>query len=321
MLKSILNIFTPGQSKKVKVERGLSNKVILAELVEHFKEQIDNLSVGEKMLYPMSFNVLLHHEDYNAVSQSFPFVVPEVVKGIYKVIKEMKGKYPDYTPTANEWVFQFSSCQLPEVDVNDGKVHVVTKGHITTIASLMAVDIRQSNVEVSNNARVSIKLQDSNVMNNVNINWESVKNIDIIGDNYFRVKFDKTLYANEKIEFSNDAAANNRANTYAELSYSKDGKNYRFTMVDKMMKICGPDGQKGVTSIFIIDQEGIMSPHVQIRYMEESKRFQIQVFGKTRLNGVELGSSQPGLDKWFALANNSKIFINDCISVTFKVNG
>ena len=46
MLKSILNIFTPGQSKKVKVERGLSNKVILAELVEHFKEQIDNLSVG-----------------------------------------------------------------------------------------------------------------------------------------------------------------------------------------------------------------------------------------------------------------------------------
>jgi hypothetical protein len=53
--------------------------------------------------------------------------------------------------------------------------------------------------------------------------------------------------------------------------------------------------------------------------MDESKRFQIAVYGKTRLNGKELENSETGMAKWYALANNSKIFINDSISVNFEV--
>lgn len=321
MLRSILNIFTPKDSKKKpKVQEGLSNKVILEELVAHFREQTEALSVGDKLLYPMSFNILLHSDDYNMVYQSFPFVIPQVVRGFYKVIREMRTKYPDCTPTANEWVFQFSSCQLPEVEVNDGKTLVVTKGHITTIASLLAMDLRQNNVEVSNNARVSIKLQDSNVMNNVNINWDAVRNIDIIGDNYFRVKFDKSFNSSEKVEMSSNISSYIKSRKYAALRYSKDGRSYTFQMTDKMIDICGPEANACSSSVFRIDMDGILSPHVQIKYLEDSNKFQIQVFGKTRLNGKELENSQQGLAKWYPLANNSKIFINDSVSVTFEVN-
>ena len=323
MIRKLLNVFAPKSNQEVPIENGLSNQKLLDELVEHFKDQIKMLSVGKRMLYPMSFNILLHYEDYECVKQSFPFVLPEVVKEFYEVIKQMKNKYPDYTPAAKEWVFQFSSCQVKNVNVATGKTVVVNKGHITTLASLMSVDLRQNNVNVSNNARISIKLQDSNVMNNVNVNWDAITNIDIIGDNYFRCKFDQTLNTKERVVMTNTSTstttAGNHTTTYATLSYSKDGRNYTYQMIDKMIDISGPNGPNGVSSVFIIDNEGFLAPHVQIRYLDDSKRFQIAVYGKTRLNGKELENSQTGMAKWYGLANNSKIFINDSISVNFEV--
>ena len=196
---------------------------------------------------------------------------------------------------------------------------VVTKGHITTIASLMAVDLRQSNVNVSNNTRISIKLQDSDVMNNVNLNWNAVTNIDIIGENYFRCKFDMTLNTKKSVVLTNGNSISSSSSALAVLSYAKDGKNYTYTMVDPQIEISGPDGQKGVSSIFVLENEGILAPHVQIRYLAETGKFQIAALGKTKLNGKELELSQDGMAKWYALANNSKIFINDEVSVKFEV--
>lgn len=319
MIRGLLNIFAPKASQNNIVEEGLSNQKLLDELVDHFKDQLKWLSVGKRMLYPMSFNILLHHEDYESVKQSFPFVLPEVVKEFYEVINNNKSKYPDYIPAANDWVFQFSSCQIKDVNVADGKTMVVTKGHITTIASLMAVDLRQNNVNVSNNTRISIKLQDSDVMNNVNVNWNAVTNIDIIGENYFRCKFDMTLNTKKSVQMTNGSSVAASNSTLAVLSYSKDGRNYTYTMVDPMIEISGPEGQKGMSSIFVIESEGILVPHVQIRYLADTRKFQIAVFGKTKLNGKELEISQDGMAKWYALANNSKIFINDEVSVKFEV--
>lgn len=320
MIRKILDIFIPKTVTGAnKVDEGLSNKVLLAELVEHFKDQIDKLSVGERMIYPMSFNVLLHHEDYAQVKESFPFVLPEVVKEFYKVIKSMKKSYPDYTPVANDWVFQFSSCQVSDVNLANGSNVVVNKGHITTLASLLAVDLRQRNTSVSNNTRISIKVQDSNVMRDVNVNWDAVSKIDIIGENYFRCKFDKSLNAKSVAMEASDPVSMAEAMTIAQLSYAKDGKNYHFAMIDNLIDISGPQGSDALSSVFRIDQSGLLAPHVQIKYVPESKKFQFAAYGPARVNGREYDLSQPGLVKWFNLANNSKIFINDEVSVKFEI--
>lgn len=320
MLRKVLDIFAPKPAvNSVKKDDELSNKVLLAELVEHFKDQIDKLSVGERMIYPMSFNVLLHHEDYAQVKESFPFVLPEVVKEFYKVIKSMKKSYPDYTPVANDWVFQFSSCQVNDVNLANGSNVVVNKGHITTLASLLAVDLRQRNTSVSNNTRISIKVQDSNVMRDVNVNWDAVSKIDIIGENYFRCKFDKSLNAKSVAMEASDPVSMAEAMTIAQLSYAKDGKNYHFAMIDNLIDISGPQGSDALSSVFRIDQSGLLAPHVQIKYVPESKKFQFAAYGPARVNGREYDLSQPGLVKWFNLANNSKIFINDEVSVKFEI--
>lgn len=318
IIRNFLNLFAPKSLPEKDVVKELSNKDLLKELVDHFKERIEPLSVGEKMLYPMSFKILLHHEDYAAVRQSLPFVLPEVVKEFYTVIRQMQSKYPDYTPPANEWIFQFSSCQMPEVNVADGNVVAVQKGHITTIASLIAEDLKRNNVDVSANTRISVKLQDSQVMPNANINWEAIARIDIISENYFRCKFDPTLNVKSGTTM-NSTVPMQHGNELATLTYSKDGKNYTYKMIDPLIDISGPEGPGGISSVFIIDQEGIMNPHVQIKYLPESRKFQIAVYGKTRLSGREMEISQKGMAKWFPLSNNSKIFINDEISIKFEV--
>jgi hypothetical protein len=321
MIRKILDIFIPKTVTGTnKVDEGLSNKVLLAELVEHFKDQIDRLSVGERMIYPMSFNVLLHHEDYAVVKESFPFVLPEVVKEFYKVIKSMKKSYPDFTPVAKDWVFQFSSCQLNDINLASGNNVIVNKGHITTLASLMAVDLKQKNTSVSANTRVSIKLQDSNVMGDMNINWDAISKIDILGENYFRCKFDPALNAKSvTMEPGGETSHVPEAAVMAVLSYSKDGKNYSFSMIDNLIDISGPQGPADMSSVFRIEQSSLLAPHVQVKYVPDSKKFQFAVYGTARVNGREYDLSQPGLVKWFTLANNSKLFINNEVSVKFEI--
>lgn len=320
MLRKVLDIFAPKPvAGSVRKDEALSNKVLLAELVGHFKDQIDKLSVGERMLYPMSFNVLLHQDDYALVKDSFPFVLPEVVKEYYRVIRSMKKTYPDYTPVAKDWVFQFSSCQVNDISLAGGNNVVVTKGHVTTLASLMAVDLRQRNTSVSANTRISIKIQDSNVMRDVNVNWDAISKIDILGENYFRCKFDPTLNARSVVMEAGDSTSAPVVKALAVLSYAKDGKNYTFSMIDNQIDISGSKGREDSSSVFCIPSDGILAPHVQIKYLSESRKFQIAAYGKTRLSGRELEISQTGMTKWFPLANNSKIFINDEISVKFEV--
>ena len=51
----------------------LTNKVILNELTQHFKNRLQSESVGQRMLYPMSFNILMDPQDYDERIQSIPF--------------------------------------------------------------------------------------------------------------------------------------------------------------------------------------------------------------------------------------------------------
>lgn len=316
MLKKILDRLLPKREKdRIITEAELTNQILLNELVDHLREEIVKLSVGTRMLYPMSFKVLMHQDDYNNLKEAFPFVVPEVVKGFYSVIKSMKDTFPNYIPVAKDWVFQFSSCQLSDVSLSDGKDVFVKKGHITTLASLMAEDLTQRNTSVTTNTRVSVKVQNSNVMREMNINWDAISSIDIIGDNYFRCKFDPSLdgqKVGENIVVTDEKAL-------AVLSYSKEGRTYTFTMLDNQIDICGAQGSEGRTEVFRIDNKRLLAPHVQIKYIPDQNKFQIAAYGKTRLSGRELDISQQGMIKWFALANNSSIFMNDEVSVKFEI--
>lgn len=297
----------------------LTNKRLLKELTSHFKAMLEVESVGSRMLYPMSFNILMDPTDYNDRKQALPFVLPEVVAAFYSIIDDKRSEYRDYTPPAKYWYFQFSACQVGSISTDGNTPLIVRKGHITTVATLLTFDIKDaSNVSVESGTRVSIKLDDSNVMNDVNVNWGAIKSLDILSDGIFTYDFDHTL--NRDTQSIQSKSNIGEMNGLAELSYSRGGKNYRFTMKDNLVHISGKNEMRKGRSFFIIEgSEGIKDSHVQIKYVPEEQRFLIAAYGLTKLNSRRLEESSGGDVKWKDLANNSSIFVNDEISIKFEI--
>ena len=296
----------------------LTNKVLFRELTEHFTCQLEELSVGERMLYPMAFNVLMHPEDYEPRKESLPFVLPEVVSEFYRIINRQKVTYPNFNPTAKYWFFQFSSCKLKEVKGKDGENRIIERGKITTTASLTTFDI-STNTTISTNTRFSLKPQNSDPSGNININLDAIRNLDFVGNSAFTFSFDKNLKTDTKNIITNSDMANLKG--WATLTYYSSGANkIHYDMKDYLIHISGCKDTRNTRSILKLENDQISDSHVQIRYLPADNKFQIAAFQKTRLNGKLLELSEGGSIKWCDLANKSQIFMNDAIAVEFKIN-
>lgn len=319
IVKKILDIFKGGDiSEGLVNDEILSNNKLLSELVEHFEYRLEQESVGKKMLYPMAFKIIMDPDDYKCRKESIKFVPPQAIAEFYKIIDKKKEKYPDYTPPAKYWYFQFSESLIDEIPVEGSANLKVRKGHITTVSTLTTFDIRSdNNVYVETNTRVSVKLDDSNVMSNANVNWDAIKAIDVLGEGIFSYNFDMSLNRDTRhiIESSNMA----HVSGLAVLSYSKGGKNIYYTMKDNLVHISGRNESRKGDSFFIIDSDTIMDSHVQIKYVDSEKKFQIAAYGPVRLNSRKIDESIGRNVKWYDLANNSSIFINNEINVKFKI--
>jgi len=331
-IKNILGKFGPGNDKRskknnkeVKIEEnsGLTNKMILTELTEHFKTMLNKESVGDRMLYPMAFNVLMDKDDYENRKQAFPFVLPEVVKSFYKVIKSKRAEYCNYEPPATYWVFKFSGCESGDVPSDSSMPLLVRKGHLTTVASLFSFSIydAKSNTSVETNTSVSIKLDMSNVMTDQNVNWNAIKGLDVISEGSFTFKFDPGLGEDSAAIVSNSNTT--EVTGMAELTYTLNGKIYHYVMQDMLIDISGNKETRKGRKFFVVDSPAVKDSHVQIKYLQTENKFQIAAFGKARLNGKALVESS-GVPVWFDLANNSNILLQgdnelENISVKFKI--
>lgn len=153
-------------------------------------------------------------------------------------------------------------------------------------------------------------------MNDVNVNWNAIRNLDILGAGTFKVNFDMSLPCDsEKI---NVIQKNNDRASIAELSYSQGGRNYRWLMKVNLINISGRNEKRRGDSFFILEHSNIQDSHVQIKYIQTGSKFQIAAFGPTRLNERKLTESNGGNIQWYDLANNSEIFINNEVSIKFE---
>lgn len=295
----------------------LTNKVLYEELVQHFVCELDELSVGERMLYPMAFNVLMHPDDYGPREESLPFVLPEVVSRFYKIIESRRAEYANFIPAAKYWFFQFSACELKQVEGKHGGERIIEKGRISTVASLMALDM-SANTTMETNTRFSLKPQNSDPSGNNNINMEAIRNLDFKGSSAFTFTFDKELKASSE----NIIASSNLGNVtgLATLTYSLGANNIHYDMRDNLVHISGSGDTRTARTVFKLQNDQIQDSHVQIRYSPAENKFQIAAFGQTRLNGRLLELSEGGTISWSNLPNDSQIFMNGVIAVNFKIN-
>lgn len=323
-VKKGLSFFTVGtdQENQNRKASKVTNKVLYNELVQHFNEQIDELSVGKRLLYPMSFNILMHPDDYYSTRESLPFVLPEVVSGFYASIKEKAksfGEGVNFAPPAIYWFFQFSACQIAE---KAGKEDFIKRGEIITTGSLTTFDIRkaqQGYVRQEANVHLSVKCQNSNTNKN-NINMDALLGMDILSEGAYTFDFDKNL---ESDTSRISAASNLQRKKLAELRWVAEDGNYKvYDMVDNYIDISGSAETRTTSNILKVESNAVIVSHVQIKYDAQAKTFSLAAYEKTRLNSREVPLSVTGgVPQWVPLPKfNSRIFINDTISIEFNAN-
>lgn len=303
------NINTNGNSDKI------TNEVLRKRLVNHFIADMDELTVGRRVLYPMSYNIILLPDDYKRVGESLPFILPEVVAGFYEAIqaKSETIKNACFIPPSTSWYFQFAAGN---VKTEDGKESFIKPGDFATVGRLKSFDIskvQQGTLE--DNSYTSIKCTNSNVK--ANINPKALLGIEIITNNVFSFKFDENMSQSREDIL---ASQRNNQNALGIISYSENGSTRKISMLDDLVILSGPSDTRNLGNIIRINHEAVQVGHIQIRYLKETNRFQLCAYSKARLSQIIVPLSAGGNPIWVDMSYNSDIFLNDAINVEFHAS-
>ena len=317
IVKNLLETLRPpggGKTKGNKVKSKVTNQTLYKELISHFRTDMEELSVGRRILYPMSFNILLYPDDYDRVGESLPFILPEVIAGFYAAIKSKRDSIldSDATPPATYWFFQFASSS---VKTEDKQESFIIPGEIVTVGHLTTFDIKKAQEgTTTENVRLSVKCQNSDVNKN-NINKDALLGMEILTNNAYTFNFDKSM--SEKLS---DIQSSQRGgdNALATLTYSIGSTNVHLDMLDELVILSGPKDTRKMGNIMIIKNEAVEVGHVQIRYVRETNRFQLCAYSRTRLNMRDVPLSVGGTPIWKDMSFNSTILLNDEVNIEFK---
>lgn len=331
-LKKILSIGaidTVNGKQETKVSR-ITNKILYKKLVDHFNEQMEELSVGRRLLFPMSYNILMHPDDYNKTKETLPFVLPEVVSAFYASIKTQSSTYHNgvnFQPTATYWFFQFSACDVGFQQ--NGEDEYIQRGDIsilaTTYSGVDLKNIQQNNISIEGNSYYSVRKPGMNSSSTAtNINMDALLGMEILGESSFIFYFDKTLNEDTSIitmESTLQGLSGIQRKGFASLRWIDESGDGYHEMIDNYIDISGKSDLRITRNIVKIQSDAVAVSHVQIRYDHDSHTFALAAFAKTRLNSREVPLSMTGsAPQWIPLADNSKIFLNDTINIKFSVN-
>ena len=311
VLKSIVKWFVP-KEKQYRTLDHLNNQLFLDILVKQFTEDLEDFSVGDRMLYPMSFNILLHKNDYAQLEMSLPFVLPQVVNSFYRVIEKYSDRYPDFTFPATDWFFQITSCEMRPDNIP------IEESSPVVLASLLTLDLQKaSQMDGELNIRSSYRAVNSEVNRKMNINKDAILSMDIRAAGVVTIPPDyrKINAANKRTDVGRSSIRK-----YATLTYSTGTVDFHYDMKEKSVFISGNADTRNQNNILKLNSNDVIVNHLQIRFLEEEDKFQMAVFAPTRVNGRELELSGEGVLKWYDLSNHSSILLNDSVCVKFETS-
>lgn len=321
IIRRIIEVFAPDEQRTGARGTGqqggadLTNQRMLDELVADFNCQLEAYSFGERMLYPMSFTIVLHREDFNARRESFVFLVPEVLKAFYAILRERKPAYADATNPAVWWNFHFVPSELPSILCGERELSV-EKGHLCILASLFDESGRKD-TEVSEQVNISVRRDQSNRVDRVNINREALLRLTLLGDCHFREAFDASLLEDGGERPSQRPQPQPSGQQRALVRYSRQRKTYTYRMEGDRMRISGRSDHRPDRDIFRLESDQVQVNHAEIRFFPEERRFKLAAFAPVTVDEVEVPLSKGGDLRWTELSRRSQLFMGD-IDLTFE---
>ena len=308
----------------------VNNNELMKQVIVEFNQWMKQQSFGRRVLYPMSCNVYLHPSDYEKIKDFFPDIVDEIIIKCYAAInKEIRRlkywKGCKCSPRATYWSFQL----LDGTHVKDmsGQEITMEQGDVGTILRLFTKEEKDEDRIVNPLLSVQRKKTGTTVYN---INRDALRDMDIESEGVVKHVFNgdkirkpwlfSSLFKGYDFECNYDSCRSAASYTTDNLATLRwNGKSYY--MVDTIITISGNADKRRRRDIFFIESDAVEESHVQIRYNQTSKTFELAAWAKTRLNQREVPLSMGNKPNWVSLPKfNSRLLLNNTVNIEFDAN-
>lgn len=338
VLKKIFDIET--DSTYLRGESRLTNEYIMKELVNRFQKELEQKSVGKRMIYPMTFFVFMHNDDYQTCKDELCLFMDQVVEGFYEIIRKYMKKYPECINPARYWTFRFIPATMEIMDIEGTEVNFSNGQRLFIKPTIF--DVTEGK-KASDSIQVSVTVGKTQTIKNININMEAFSNFalenapiiinwkdprenqkdDSSESNLSNSPFFGPIRTGDKESNTNMQSLMERSKTQTGTPNLKrarlidDSTGRIYTITTDQCYIYGNKVSSDSENIFRIDNEKVSNPHARLRKNKITGLYSIVAFDKIILNDQQLPISKYGDDfnkmYWMPLTKSVNLNLNGSV--------
>lgn len=290
---------------------------LIDQVIVDFKILMKRNSGRQTIQFPMVFDILLCPQDYQSFEQSIYGAFDEIIRNCYYYIKEKRDSITGSVVNAMNkyWLFRFGEC--PATIKINGKEKIPTPGKILTIASFISDDLLNGSQQ-GEGQKNGVRKTGTNTRSSFAgkaINLEFLRGGVLLPNNTAVFMFDPELSRVIPVKTNNGFASI----TWRSLMSSRESKQ-PFIMKESPITISGPKREgEGSAFVMIIEDNKLEKDHIQIRYSEEGRQFQICAYADgVVVDEMPIPISKSDSPNWKPLPKDSEIIIRNSVSIAFK---
>ncbi|WP_316798365.1 hypothetical protein [Pedobacter frigidisoli] len=293
---------TDETKRKIEKLPQLTPDTIYSFIVDKFRDSINEMSFGDRVVFYHEFIITFNAEDYQAFTDNkqglFGLIVQESVKKFYDILKEHRQAGKTVEPSGSKWVFRLVSH--PDYARGD-------KGFIGKLLP--------GNNHKAENLRVTFIPRQTGIAQTFDVNNDILKGFTYYSDGYMEIPYEAQL------EYTEGAPSPAEQPVIARLETIIPDKQYSGKKIEFLIKttdtiVSGNEDDRDDPNIFKIDTEWANSPHLHIRYNKADGNFYLASFGEvTTLNEVLVPQSEINAPQWVPLPLNSRMLLNGIIGL------
>lgn len=293
------------------------NQAFFSQIIDYFEQKIESDSVGKRMLFDMGYIIWMHPSDYALIHQQLIAIIPEVVDAFYEIIGKKMNAYPKCIPGSPEWWFQVTPTDVivnPDDRQQLREVIDIQPGQFVISSTYLSMRSLKSNVSQQANVSLSFCPNNSDTLQNVNINRELLVGIDVSDDvmtldfNYSKLGINA---ATEEVQ---------QMHGLGTLTYTTPQGEAVYTIRDHSFVVSGAGDQRRQYNILVLPDDSLITGHLEFRYNQHDDRFEVAAYGPTRLNTRSLHLSSRDDMHWTPVSRNSSFLLGDNFGLKFKQN-
>ena len=217
---------------------------------------------------------------------------------------------------ATYWKVEFVKCINGE-SVEYGTENVYVKeGQAMTFFSVFD-NLGSIKDDADMQISYSVKFSDGDDYQEMNINRDVLRNIQIISDTQFKYPWDETKIT-KGMDFGHHNDVRRPAQAVASFAYMENFENRTFLMRGNQCRISGISEKGSGDHICRLSSAAVKAGHVTIQYFEDEQKFKISTTGETLLNEVPMPISTGTDMVWQDLPDKAEIILARCVILHFN---